>query len=66
MNKKQKEEFEIMVNSEEVAKQLSLSPQFIKKARKTLGLPHYKIGGSVRFRLSEVDAWLKQRKAKAS
>lgn len=60
--KKQKE-FEAAVDTKKLAELLGMSEGFIDKARKHKGLPYYKVGGVCRYRLSEVEAWLQQRKA---
>lgn len=48
---------EAWVGTERVAKHLDVS---IKTVRRLVqrGLPHVRVGGQLRFRLSEVDAWL--------
>ncbi len=58
-----KKEFEATVNTKELAKRLSVSVEFIEKARREMKLPFYKLGGICRYRLSEVETWLQQRKA---
>lgn len=55
--------FEPMLTYEQVSKLLGVSVIFLKKAKRSMGLPHYKIGAAVRFRLSEVEGWLQQRHA---
>lgn len=39
-----------------------LTTSFIEKAQAKYGLPYYKIGGMVKFKLSEVMDWCEQRK----
>lgn len=50
-----------MMNKKELAEALSISVSMVDKLL-TQGLPHYKIGKSVRFELQEVKEWLKGRK----
>ncbi len=53
--------FENLVTKEQLAGSLALSPSYISKLMATEGLPHLKIGRAVRFRVSEVVAWLQKR-----
>lgn len=39
-----------------------LQKSFWSEAKVTMGLPHYKIGRAIKFRLSEVERWMQQRK----
>lgn len=56
-------QFEPMIDVDQLAAQTGMSKPFIMKARYHYNLPHYKLGGTLRFRLSEVAEWVKQRKA---
>jgi excisionase family DNA binding protein len=49
---------EQLVPIREVAQVLGLSVSWVEKAVVKHGLPSYKIGGSRKFRLSEVETWL--------
>jgi len=53
--------FENLVTKEQLAVSLALSRSYISKLMATDGLPHLKIGRAVRFRVSEVVAWLQKR-----
>ncbi len=55
--------FEDLIDTKALAAKLSLSRDFIDDAVKSRGLPVYKLGNLKRFRLSEVERWLKERKA---
>lgn len=50
-----------MLNKKELAKELSISVSMVDKLL-AQGMPHLKIGKSVRFELQEVKDWLKRRK----
>ena len=52
-----------LLNYDEVAAETGLSVSFLKRAKWLYKLPHYKIGAMVRFRLPEVETWLRERKA---
>ena len=55
--------FEIhMVDRNQLAKMISLSPSYISRLMAEESLPHYKIGKSVRFIIKEVMAFLNERK----
>ncbi|MGC4966040.1 helix-turn-helix domain-containing protein [Streptomyces globisporus] len=43
---------------DELAEYLGKKPAWIYNNHRMLGLPSRKVGGSLRFRLSEVDRWL--------
>lgn len=58
-----KKEFEATVNTKRLAELLGMSESFVEQARKDKGLPYYKVGGAVRYRLSDVETWLQERKA---
>lgn len=55
--------FEILVDRKELARLLGLSPSYISKLMKYEGMPYFKIGRSVRFKLSEVVEFLKRRRS---
>lgn len=50
-----------VVTKEQLAERLELSKSYINKLMAEEGLPHLKIGRSVRFQISEVLAWLQKR-----
>lgn len=52
---------EKLMDISEVAKATGLSVAFLRKARAKYSLPFYKMGGSVRFRISEINAWIGER-----
>jgi len=54
--------FENLVNKKQLAAHLGFSESYINKLM-TLGLPKIKSGRAVRFRISEVMAWLERRNA---
>lgn len=53
--------FEILLTKKQLAERLALSPSFINLLMAKEGLPHFKIGRAVRFRVREVVAWLQKR-----
>ncbi len=52
--------FEALLTKKQLADRLALSPSFINKLMSEEGLPHFKIGRAVRFRVREVVAWLQK------
>jgi predicted DNA-binding transcriptional regulator AlpA len=63
-DKKIKElKMEPLLDYDSLAELTGLTASFLKKAKWKMNLPHYKIGAQVKFRISEVELWLKQRKA---
>lgn len=53
---------ELLLTYAKLSAVTGLSVAFLKKAKMKYGLPHYKVGSLVRFRLSEVERWLNERK----
>lgn len=53
---------EKLLTKEEIAEITGLSVPFIYKAVSAQGFPHYKIGRNLKFRISEVEKWISQRK----
>jgi excisionase family DNA binding protein len=51
-----------LVDRKRLAEHLSLAPSTISRMMAEEGLPHYKIGKSCRFKISEVMAFLQERK----
>ena len=45
------------VTTQQAAAHLGVSPSFIFKACASGKIPHAKVGRSLRFRLTELDAW---------
>ena len=60
--KDQPQLFLILVDRNRLAEILSLAPSTISKMMAEEGLPHYKIGKSCRFKVSEVMAFLEKRR----
>ncbi len=54
---------EKMIDKKTLAKEVGMSLRYIDKAMRENDLPYYKLGASVRFRYSEVEKWLRERKA---
>jgi excisionase family DNA binding protein len=53
--------FEALLTKKQLAARVSLSPSFINRLMSEEGLPHFRIGRAVRFRVREVVAWLQKR-----
>lgn len=47
-----------LMTVDELAEYLGKKPAWIYNNHRTLGIPSRKVGGSLRFRLSEVDRWI--------
>lgn len=54
--------FDKLVNKKQLAEQLEISQSYINKLMAEEGLPYFKLGRSVRFRISEVAEWLSKRR----
>jgi len=52
---------ECLVNKKQLSHNLCLSQSYINKLMASEGLPHFKIGRAVRFRVSEIVVWLQKR-----
>ena len=50
------------IGKKELCDLLGMSIRFVDTAMKEMGLPYYKLGGAVKFRVTEVEKWMKQRK----
>lgn len=50
------------IGKKELSEQLGMCVRSIDRAMKEGGLPYYKIGSAVKFRVSEVEKWMKERK----
>ena len=53
---------ETLVTKKQLAVRLALSQSYINHLMSDEGLPHFKIGRAVRFRVKEVVAWLQKRR----
>ena len=53
---------EKMIDKITLSEQLGMSLRYIDKAMREYDLPYYKIGSNVRFRVSEIEKWIKERK----
>lgn len=62
IKQKKQTQTEKLINLNELANHIGFGTTFINKAKNTMGLPFYKIGGSVRFKISDVNDWIEQRK----
>ena len=65
MDSKGWNEFEPLLNIEEVAKSTGLKRSFIKRAIARYDFPHYKIGRLLKFRISSVNEWVEKRRKQA-
>lgn len=54
--------FEVLITKKELMVALGVSNSFINKLMAYEGLPYFKIGRAVRFRISEISLWLQQRR----
>lgn len=53
---------EKLLSKKEIMEETGLKVSFIDKAIKCYQLPYYKIGKSIKFKLSQVNLWIEQRK----
>ena len=53
---------ELLLSKKSLSVSTGLTVAFIERAMKVYNLPHYKVGGLVKFKISEIDVWLRQRK----
>jgi excisionase family DNA binding protein len=51
---------EHLMTTEEVALFLGKSPAWVRTAISVLGIPYYKVGKQYRFRIQEIEEWLKK------
>lgn len=58
----QRKGLERLVTKKELGELLALSQSFINELMSDCGLPYIKIGRAVRFRVSEIMAWLQKRR----
>ena len=54
-------QMEKLLSQKEMAEILGLSVRALENFRKDKGLPFYKIGHLIKYRMSEVEKWLKER-----
>ena len=52
---------EPVVDSEEAAKFLNINPKTLQKMARNGGVPGYRIGKLWKFRISDLDAWLRSK-----
>jgi excisionase family DNA binding protein len=62
MNPSQIPFFENLLTKKQLAQMFCMGVSTISKLMDEHGLPHVKIGRSVRFRVSDVEAWLQKRR----
>ena len=51
------------VTSDEICEHLRISPNTLTRWISGRGLPHHRVGRSLRFRIAEVDVWIQSGKA---
>jgi excisionase family DNA binding protein len=54
-------EIEALITTRELAALWSQTPRWVLRMIQEQGLPHYRLGGAIRYRGSEVEAWLQER-----
>lgn len=54
-----------LITIKDIAKYLKFNPETIRRLIKNGGLPCYKISKSYRFRIAEVNQWLKKQNDKS-
>jgi excisionase family DNA binding protein len=54
--------FENLLNRNQLAEKLGISPSYVSKLMAENGLPHIKLGRSTRFYVSEVAAFLERKR----
>jgi excisionase family DNA binding protein len=52
---------ETLITTRELAVLWSQTPRWVLRMIQEQGLPHYRLGGAIRYRGSEVEAWLQER-----
>jgi excisionase family DNA binding protein len=57
----QRNDLERLLTKKQLGQVLALSQSYINELMHDGGLPHIKIGRAVRFRVSEIMAWLQKR-----
>ena len=56
---------EPLVTTRQLAELWCQTPRWVLRMAKQQGLPHYRLGGAIRYRPSEAEAWLQQHRASA-
>ena len=51
---------EPLITTRQLAELWCQTPRWVLRMAKEQGLPHYELGGALRYRGSEVEAWLQQ------
>ena len=51
---------EPLITTRQLAELWCQTPRWVLRMVKEQGLPHYELGGALRYRASEVEAWLQQ------
>ena len=54
--------FETLISKKELVSAFGVSSSFVNKLMAEEGLPYFKIGRAVRFRVSEISTWLEKRR----
>lgn len=54
--------FETLISKKELTVAFGVSASFVNKLMAEEGLPHFKIGRAVRFRISDISNWLERRR----
>lgn len=58
------EKLEKLLNKKELSEATGLTVSYIERAVREKDFPNYKFGSLVKFRISEVEKWIIQRKRK--
>ena len=62
MGEKKIKNYEELVDTNFLMEKIGFSRNFWSEARIKYKLPYFKLGNKVKYKLSEVDRWLKERK----
>ncbi len=57
---------EPLITTRQLAELWCQTPRWVLRMATEQGLPHYELGGALRYRVSEVEAWLQQHHGAAS
>jgi len=57
---------EQLITTRQLAELWQQTPRWVLRMANGHGLPHYKLGGAIRYRTSEVEDWLQQHRAEAT
>ena len=52
-----------LLSADEVATRLGVQPSWVSKAARANRIPHVRVGRYRRFRWSDIEAWLEERRA---